>query len=217
MFYNLGDIKEAVRIALDENRVSDNLMDIDTLSLDEIICSKIEEAVNDIHSRAPIYMLEPGNISDDEVMFAESIAWEKEEGKGPGWTILPNDFHRLIGFKMSDWERPVYSAILPDDPLYALQKSRFAGVRGNTQKPVCAIVMRSVGRVLEFFSCAEGEGVYVDMAVYLPVSKIKEEGINICERCYKSVVYKVAGLAAVNMGMVDKANALFEISNGLLK
>ena len=155
--------------------------------------------------------LEPGNS------FADSIAWDEEVGKGPGWTVLPNDFHRLICFKMSDWERPVYSAILPNDPLYALQKSRFAGVRGNTQKPVCAIVMRPVGRVLEFYSCNKGEDVSIDLAVYLPISKIKDEGINICERCYKSVVYKVAGLAAVSMGIMDKAKTLFEISNELLK
>lgn len=211
MIYNLEDIKEAVRVVLDENQVSDNMMDMDTLSVDEIIRSKVEEAVNNVHLLAPIYMLEPGNS------FADSIAWDEEVGKGPGWTILPNDFHRLIGFKMSDWERPVYSAILPNDPLYALQKSRFTGVRGNTQKPVCAIVMRPVGRALEFYSCNKGKDVSVDMAVYLPISKIKNEGINICERCYKSVVYKVAGLVAVSMGIMDKAKTLFEISNELLK
>lgn len=211
MIYNLEDIKEAVRVVLDENQVSDNMMDMDTLSLDEIIRSKIEEAVNNVHLLAPIYMLEPGNN------FADSVAWDEEAGKGPGWTILPDDFHRLIGFKMTDWERPVYSAILPDDPLYALQKSRFAGVRGNAQKPVCAIVMRPVGRVLEFYSCAKGDDVFVDMAVYLPISKVEEGGINICERCYKSVVYKVAGLAAVSMGIMDKAKVLSEMSNELLK
>lgn len=211
MIYNLEDIEEAVRVVLDENQVSDNMMDIDTLSLDEIIRSKVEEAVNNAHLLAPIYMLEQGNS------FADSIAWDEEVGKGPGWTILPNDFNRLISFKMSDWERPVYSAILPNDPLYALQKSRFAGVRGNTQKPVCTIAMRPVGRVLEFYSCAKGEDVSVDMAVYLPIYKIEDEAINICERCYKSVVYKVAGLAAVSMGIMDKAKTLFEISNELLK
>ena len=211
MVYYLEDIKEAVRVALDENKVSDNMMDIDTLQVDDIIRSKVEEAVNNVHLVAPVYMLEPGND------FADSIAWDEEVGKGPGWTILPNDFHRLVGFKMSDWERPVYSAILPDDPLYALQKSRFAGIRGNTQKPVCAIVMRPVGRVLEFYSCSKGEDVRVDMAVYLPISKIEDEAISICERCYKGVVYKIAGLTAISLGEVEKAKVLFEISNELLK
>ena len=210
MRYNLEDIKEAVRIVLDENEASDNMLaDIDTLSVDEIIRSKVEEAVNDVHLTAPVHLLEPGND------FADSIAWDKEPGKGSGWTLLPEDFHRLIGFKMSDWERPVYSAILPDDPLYALQKSRFAGVRGNTQKPVCALVMRPEGRALEFYSCGAGEDVCVTMAVYLPVSRIVCEGISICERCYRSVIYKVAGLTALSMG--KDPQVFFTVSNELLK
>ena len=49
MIYNLEDIKEAVRVVLDENQVSDNMMDMDTLSVDEIIRSKVEEAVNNVH------------------------------------------------------------------------------------------------------------------------------------------------------------------------
>lgn len=210
MWYFLEDIKEAVRVALDENQGSYNMMkDIDTLSLDEMIRSKIEEAVNDVHLAAPVHLLEAGNN------FADSIAWDEKPGEGPGWTVLPDDFHRFISFKMTDWERPVYTAILPDDPLYLRQKSRFKGIRGNAQKPVCAIVMRPQGRVMEFYSCKGGEDVSVEMAVFLPLSKMEDEGINICERCYRSVVYKVAGLVAMSMGRDPKL--FFTISNEYLK
>ena len=209
MRYNLEDIKEDVRIALDENQVSDNMMDTDTLSVDDIIVSKIVEAVRDVHINAPTYMLEAGHN------FADSICWDKKPGKGSGWTILPNDFMRLVSFRMSDWERPVYSAILPEDPAYALQSSRY-GVKGNRQKPVCAIVMRPQGRVLEFYSC-NGRDVHVSMAVYLPLPKIEDESIDICERCYRSVVYRCAGLAATSIERADKAEVLFKISNDLLK
>jgi hypothetical protein len=212
MTYYLEDIKEDVRIVLDENQVSDNMMtDIDTLSVDDIIRSKVEEAAKVVYLAAPAHLLEPGNN------FADSIAWNETEGIGPGWTILPDDFLRLVSFKMSDWERPVYSAILPDDPLYLQQSSRFAGIRGNRQRPVCAIVMRPQGRVLEFYSCSAGTGVSVDMAVYAPMPKIEHGSIDIYERCYRSVVYKTAGLVAINLGETDKAKVLFEISNELLK
>ena len=212
MIYNLEDIKEDVRVVLDENKVSDNMMnETDTLSVDDIIRSKVEEAAKEVYLAAPTHLLEPGNN------FADSIAWTEEEGKGPGWTILPDDFLRLVSFKMSDWERPVYSAILPDDPLYLQQSSRFAGIRGNKQRPVCAIVMRPQGRVLEFYSCNTGKGVSVDMAVYAPVPKIEHESIDIYERCYRSVVYKVAGLVATSMSEFDKAKVLFEMSNEFLK
>lgn len=212
MFYYLEDIKEDVRIVLDENQVSDHMMDdIDTLSVDEIIRSKVEEAAAEVYLASPVHLFEPGE------RFADTIAWKEKVGVGPGWTILPNDFLRLISFKMSDWERPVYSAILPDDPQYLLQSSRFAGIRGNCQKPVCAIVMRPTGRVLEFYSCSAGEGVCVEMARYAPKPTIKDEGIDIYERSYRSVVYKVAGLTAMSVGATEQAKALFEISNGLLK
>lgn len=217
MFCYLEDIKEDVRVVLDENKVSDNMMnETDTLSVDDIIRSKIEEAVNNVHLMAPTHLLEPGNY------FGESIAWDKEWGKGSGCVPLPDDFLRLVSFKMSDWERPVYSAILPDDPLYLQQSSRFAGIRGNRQKPVCAIVMRATGRVLEFYSCSGGEGATIDMALYIPRVAIMKhdeetEGIMICNGCYRSVVYKAAGLAAMSLGEMEKAKALFEISNELLK
>lgn len=212
MVYYLENIKEDVRIVLDENQVSDYMMgDIDTLSVDEIIRSKVEEAATEVYLAAPVHLFDPGE------RFADTIAWNEKVGVGSGWTQLPNDFLRLISFKMSDWERPVYSAILPDDPQYLLQSSRFAGIRGNSQRPVCAIVMRPTGRVLEFYSCSAGEDVSVEMARYAPKPTIVDESIDIYERCYRSVVYKVAGLAAVSMGAMEKAKTLFEISNGLLK
>ena len=40
-------------------------------------------------------------------------------------------------------------AISADDPLYDLQSSRYKGIRGNVQKPVCAVVNRAEGKVLE--------------------------------------------------------------------
>ena len=210
MRYNLEDIKEAVRVVLDENQASDNIMeDCDTLSLDELILSKIGEAARDVLLTAPVHMLDPGNN------FADAIAWEGECGKGAGWTILPDDFLRLIAFKMSDWERPVYAAILPADAEYALQKSRFAGLRGSRQRPVCAIVTRPQGLVLEFYSCAGGADVNVEMAIYQPMPRIEEEGINIPEKCYRSVVYKVAGLTAISVGR--DSQGFFTVSNELLK
>lgn len=211
MHYDLEEIKRDVRIAIDANDVSRNMMDVDTLTTDEIILSKIEEAVNKVHLSAPLYMIEPGNN------FAESLHWVSgETGIGEGWTILPDDFLRFMVFKMSDWEVPVYAAILPDNPVYLQQKSRFKGIKGNPQKPVCAIVTRPIGRVLEFYSCRGGEDVTVEMAVYLPVSKIHDGGIDICERCYKSVIYMIAALTASSMNERTDAEIFFNLSNNSL-
>mgnify|MGYP003213579236 FL=1 len=144
MVYKILQIARDVRIAIDQNMTSEQLIatdDIETLSLEEIIRSKIVEAVRRVETAAPVQFLEEGHD------FSSGIYWN---GDGSGWVLLPDDFMRLIAFRMSDWERTVYEAISVDDPLYAKQSSRYKGIRGNVQKPVCAIVNRAEGKALEF-------------------------------------------------------------------
>ncbi|MCU6767833.1 hypothetical protein OCV73_02525 [Barnesiella propionica] len=207
MIYNICDIKKSIRIAIDQNNSSTQLIvtdDIDTLTLDEIIENKIEDAVRIVEMSAPIYMLNSGNN------FADAIYWE--DGYW-GWTILPDDFMRLIVFKMNDWTRAVYSAIPENNPQYELQSSRWQGLRGTPQKPVCAIVVRAEGKVLEFYSC-KTENANVKQAVYLPIPKLKDGGIEICERCYRAIVYYAAGLVQQEFGI--DATSFFEISKSLI-
>ncbi len=212
MLYGLEDIKRDVRVVLDENQVSDNMMqDIDTLSLNDVIVSKIEEAAKIVILNAPNYMLEPGHN------FAKTVAWASGQvGLGWGWTIVPDDFLRFVSFKMSDWDCVVYEAITADNPIYKLQKSRFAGIRGNIHKPICAIVMRPYGRTLEFYSCKGGKDVFVENAVYMPIPKIENEAVEICERCYRSTIYMIAALTAGNLDN-NKIEYLMNLSNSLLK
>ena len=56
MVYKIEVVERDVRIAIDENKTSDQLIsdeDIDTLSLNDIIRSKIVEAVRRVESSAP--------------------------------------------------------------------------------------------------------------------------------------------------------------------
>lgn len=198
MVYNVEVIMQDVRIALDENKISDQLIndeDIDTLSLNEIIHSKIVEAVRRVENSAPLQFLEERHHFGDAVFWAD---------KGSGWVLLPDDFMRLIAFRMSDWERTCYSAISVNDPLYELQSSRHKGIRGNKQKPICAIVLRAEGRALEFFS-SNSTSAKVIRASYLPYPKINEGKIEISERCYSAVVYTIAALSLMAIGTFDKA------------
>ena len=63
--YQKNKIQEDVRTALDQNMNSDTLKiigDVDTLALDDIIASKILEAVKRVHSSAPSYLLDAGRF-----------------------------------------------------------------------------------------------------------------------------------------------------------
>ena len=200
-----------VRICLDQNMESDALIesgDIDTLALDDIIRSKILEAVQRVHMDAPNYLLEGGHN------FGDAVYWRELES---GWVLLPPDFMRLVVFEMDDWEQAVYQAISTDDPEYEKQRSRFKGIRGTAQRPVCAIAIRPEGRVLEFYSC-KSEDAQVSRAMYIPYPKIDEDnGVDICERCYNAVVYTAAGLTLLTCGEVEKGNAVSELAQTFLK
>lgn len=212
MIYKIADIVRDVRIAIDQNMESDQLIatgDIETLSLDELIRTKVLEATRRVESTAPVHYLEEGHTFGEDAVY-----WEKLES---GWVLLPNDFMRLIAFKMSDWERTVYAAISVDDPQYQKQSSRYKGIRGNVQKPVCAIVNRAEGKALEFYSCNSQEA-YIARASYIPYPEIDEDGgIDISERCYTSVVYMTASLVLSTYGEADLASAMLQLSNSILE
>ena len=211
MIYKLAEIAREVRIAIDQNMTSEQLIateDIETLSLEEIIRSKIVEAVRRVETSAPVHFLEEGHD------FGDAVYWADLES---GWILLPDDFMRLIAFRMSDWERTVFAAISVDDPLYAKQSSRYKGIRGNTQKPVCAIVNRAEGKALEFYSC-NSEEAYVSRASYLPYPHIDEDdGIDISEKCFTAVIYTVAALVLTTYGKAEKASALTELAKSILQ
>nr|DAW84257.1 MAG TPA: hypothetical protein [Caudoviricetes sp.] len=204
--YRIKEITKDVRIVIDQNTTSETLIeigDIDTLSLNEIIRSKTVESVKRVHSAAPSYLLDGG------YHFGDAVYWGKMES---GWVLLPEDFMRLIVFQMDDWDRAVYHAIGEDDVEYEKQSSRYKGIRGTAQKPICAIAVRPEGRVLEFYSCKSKDAL-VSKAVYLPYPMIDPyDGINICRRCYDSVVYTIAALTLTTYGDAEKGATFLELA-----
>lgn len=211
MVYSIEKIVRDVRVCLDQNMSSEALLrddDVDTLSLNDIIHSKIEEAVRRVETMAPVHLLSGG------LPFGDDIYWNVNN---TGWTYLPDDFMRLVIFRMNDWERPVYEPITPRDPQYKLQSSRYPGLRGTPQKPVAAIANRLEGLVLEFFSC-KNNNAYPLEASYLPMPKIDcNGGIDICPKCYTAVVYQAAALVMATIGNIEKAASISELSKSLLK
>lgn len=211
MIYQLDKIMQDVRICLDENIDIESLIessDISALSLEDIIRSKVLEAVHRVHRDAPNYLLECGHN------FGDAVYWGDMES---GWVLLPDDFLRLVVFEMDDWEQAVYQAISTDDPDYEKQRSRFKGIRGTAQRPVCAIGIRPEGRVLEFYSC-KSEDAQVRRAVYIPYPAIDaDNGVDISERCYTAVIYTAAGLTLLTIGETDKGNSVSELAQTFLR
>lgn len=207
--YQMKKVVGDVRVLLNENmsgEVLEGLGDVDTLSLDELIAFKVVDGVNRVHATAPIRLLENGHN------FGDGVYWADEHS---GWVLLPADFMRLIVFEMDDWSRGVFSAIDEEDVHYPIQHSRWRGVRGTTEHPVCAVVWSSEGRVLEFYSC-RSRAATVKRAVYVPYAQVVNGGVEISKRCYTAVLYVVAGLTLESLAEKERAGRMFEQSKGSL-
>lgn len=231
MNYSVKALKEEIRVALDQNRNDGTLLsdagDVDTLALEKIIESKIEDAARIVESNAARHLL------NDSVGYYgldySKIQWNGEDTTG--FVPLPDDFMRLLLFKMSDWAYAITDAITPDDPTYARQHSRYGGVRGNSQRPVVAIVERPSGLALEFFSC-KTQDAKIESAYYIPYPKMKpyqggdeddpefEPGeiiIGICDKLKSAVVYYAAYMTALGCGEKTLAEAMLMQAETLMK
>lgn len=210
--YSVNDLIRETRVAIDRNNNSQPLAalgDIDTLTVDEIIASKVEDAARLVHEGAAHYLLDAGKA------FGESVEWESEPGYGAGKVNLPNDFLRLVTFRMSDWSYPVTDAITEDDAVYPMQASRYAGVRGNPERPVVAIVHDAGRQVLEFYSCSAGPGVRVHSARYIPIPTVENGEISLCPKLERATVYRLASMTCAIIGASDLAATLLGTSNEL--
>ena len=211
MIVQAEDMARAVRVAIDMNKGDAPLIlegDTDTLTFDEIIFAKLADAVRMVEMEAPLFMLESGHDFSGRDPYISS--------DGNGFINLPADFMRLISFRMSDWRRTVYEAISESDPQYALQSSRFKGICGNPEKPVVAIVRRSEGKVLEFYSC-NSDNATVAQSTYLPIPRIdRNGGIDVAEDCYRAAVYRAASLALASVGD-QLSTTMLEISKSLIQ
>lgn len=208
--YGEDTLVKDVRTAIDENTQviaftddGGSALDADTLEMEEIIKSKIPDAVNAVRMIAPLHMLELAEA-------APSVEWTDGD-KGIGRTALPADFMRLGLFKMSDWLYGVQTAITPMSGEYPQQFSEWQGVRGNPSRPVVAIVHDGGNAALEFFSCAGTEA----SARLLYVGRLMREAASyqIEAAIYRAVVLKTAALVMANYSNSD----LMRLLDGLCK
>ena len=206
-----------VRVAMDENTAitaftdSDGtVIDTDTLEMEEIIKSKIADGVNAVRKAAPLSMLDLTRKASGEDW---PVTWI-DEGKCIGEVELPEDYLRLVMFKMSDWAHAVTTSIAADTSLYHQQFSEWKGVRGNPSRPNIAIAAdTTTGKdVIQFFSCdsteATAEMVYIKRCDGSTGSSGNTGNYEIEKPIYRAVVLKIASLVAATYANSDLAQLL---------
>ncbi len=210
---NVEDIVRDVRVAIDQNAQQTDLAnwgDVDTLSLSEIIRSKIEDAAKFIEGQAPVNLLE-GTTCSNEASYAKLSTTDTNYVVTVG---LPNDYMRLLLFKADDWVHPVSEAIDATSPLYAYQRMKVEAVRGNAESPVVAIVQNpSSGLMLEAYSTSSSaRGITL---IYVPQPSVSNGNILLPSKLYRAIVYATAYLTALDYGDQTKAALLLSVAKNL--
>lgn len=115
----------------------------------------LDESAKEVLMRAPVSRLRVEDCGVEAV----------EDGDGAGHVTVPDDFLRLVEFKMTEWKRPVNVAYDEGSPMALRQYNRF--IRGGCCKPVCVLAQRNGRLVLEYFSVKQVH--QLDRFLYVPV------------------------------------------------
>lgn len=210
MIYKLDDIIKDVRTAIDENSTSEQLSEIedqDTLSVDQIIRSKIIESMRSVSMVSPLHLLEPTNG-------ASPIIWDANNPYGK--IKLSDKFIRLVSFKMSDWRYAISQLITTDSPLYEQQHSSYEGIRGNADRPIGVLVSEPDGKYIEFFSC-KSKSATVSKLSYIEIPSIVSNKITYHTLCYNAAILRCASMVAFTLGDKEGGQVLLSMSNEALK
>lgn len=213
--YNVSDIVKDVRTILEMNVTSNwltEVSDTETLSLDNLIKSKIEDGAYIVEMQAPHKLLDGESFKDSTPI---------PDNNGFGYIKLPKDFARLVLFQMNTWLLPVFEAIYPEDAAYSMLKSKFSCISGNYEKPAVAIVNNEDnpfgGLMLEYYRTKDIENDSISHAVYIPMPSISAENkVKLCYRLYRPILYSIASLVALTYKDNDLYNAFQQTIKSLI-
>lgn len=194
-----------VRIAMDENADWHDLLAAEdtTLRLDDIIIQKIIDATRMLIEETPAEQLNNGRD------FTElEINWVGNHGQ----IRLPDDFLRLIIFRMSDWDLPVREMQNDDTELYAMQSSPIPGIAADHQRPLVFRTRIKGDDILEFYGCKD-QGATIISAEYLPEPYIVDGIIDVPSLIRMEVIYRAAGLTAMAIKDYTLSTNLIAVSN----
>lgn len=218
--YKVEDLIKEVRIAIDQNMQDTQLetfADADALALSEIVRSKLEDAARIILSKAPLNLCGGGKpFLQESSKYDTIVSFEKSASQQYTCIAsvqLPNDFMRLLLFKMKSWARPLRTVITPEHPRYDVLRSKYGGVSGHASFPDLV----QIGDTLEAYGCTSSDDT-ISVAQYLPLPQISKDSDNTTEvlelpmLLRRSVVYMAAYLTCLSFGADVQAQRMLSVA-----
>lgn len=178
------DIISKVKAIMNEigEETNASLLDEDTIKIEQYI----ESCIGDALSLVILNSTRPVNPKKCNTSATSN-------GDGTGYVVLPDDFVKLIAFKMSDWKRAV-SKTFPLDSEKAKEQANVYS-RGTKSKPVCVLSYSPDGKkIIEYYSTS-ATSPSVSVFVY-EASYDGSSGINIgsSDPAYYALCYMTASL-----------------------
>lgn len=186
MLISLEDIIKEVKSILDENAVDTTVFDSQD-NINSVITSCVENGILSVHSSCDVFMLDSKECSNIPTINSDLT----------GTVKLPDDFMRLVSFKMKSWLTSVNSFVQEDSNEYKMQKDIYT--RGTVDNPVCAIINGK--EKIELFSCKDKDDE-VESYLYVPIPKIDttKKEVFISRMLKNAIIYRIAGFTLVSFG-----------------
>lgn len=214
MFKSVAVITSDVKVCLDEIGINDAefLLDGDNRDMNEIIESKIPDAIRYVYLNAGTLFVKP-KINN---------AYFDVDNKGVAIKELPNDFLRFSFAQLDDWSFAATEVILNTDKEYAALKNPIT--TGYPDNPKAAIVNKAEGqydkRFLELYSSKKTSenvsGMYGYIAAPSLTTQDGASGYVIEDNVYRAVVYQAAGLT-LQAFKDAHADSMFNIALTMMK
>lgn len=183
-------IIQKVQLRMDEISPYDSGEIINNSFIDEIL----NDSVTTLLLKLPTYLCNPISMG-----IVEGV----DNSDGTGYIELPDDFLRLVSFKMVEWSRAVTKPISEDSPQYNLQKISY--LRGKPTKPVVVIrndygdSIQAIKKILEYYSVVSDHDI--ERALYIKTDVAE----NLPDNIIDALAYQCASDGFVIMEKPDQA------------
>lgn len=197
-----------VKTRIDEVSASgDVIVDVgveNTKPFDSIIDELLDESALEILLKAPFYRL--------PVYKATNLTAKKDTNDDKiGSITLPNDFIRLVSFKMKGWLQPVLSFALPGDAVAIKQSNKY--IRGGVAKPVAVLYKDDTSMYINYYSVASASDHEVTEFNY--IKRLTADGIT-DDQLVDAMCWICAGKTLGIIGEKALSDLCYENAKGLM-
>lgn len=204
---SVDTIVSDVRVCLDEIGINEAELigGTDSRDMDDIIKSKIPDAIRYVYLNADLALISPSFKSGEA----------GSDRNGMVAISIDNTFLRLVYAKLEDWAFSATEAIMHTDKRYATLKNPIT--TGYPDNPKAAICEDDGGvqRTLELYSSAIKGGNVEYIYGYIDNPSMVGDKYNIDDKVYRAVVYHAAGLTLLTFKDAH-ADAMFNMALTLM-